>query len=208
MTYHFLRLASRAGFAAGCCGVSLAASGVSCSAARSTTSCSIPLPDQTEESGENFVDDPGEDADPDDERDRRRGPLLLRRPRHPTHLRDEATEKLLRVRRPRRTGRGGRSARGFVHVSHSLYLNSWQGRQDSNLQPTVLETATLPIELLPFALFRFAMRPMTPAPAAVLPQLQALARLDPVFERIVVAPLALGACKHHHHAVFFFRHLT
>lgn len=27
----------------------------------------------------------------------------------------------------------------------------WQGRQDSNLQPTVLETATLPIELLPFS---------------------------------------------------------
>ena len=27
---------------------------------------------------------------------------------------------------------------------------SWQGRQDLNLQPTVLETATLPIELLPY----------------------------------------------------------
>ena len=27
----------------------------------------------------------------------------------------------------------------------------WQGRQDLNLQPTVLETATLPIELLPYA---------------------------------------------------------
>ena len=27
---------------------------------------------------------------------------------------------------------------------------AWQGRQDLNLQPTVLETATLPIELLPF----------------------------------------------------------
>jgi len=26
----------------------------------------------------------------------------------------------------------------------------WQGRRDSNSQPTVLETATLPIELLPF----------------------------------------------------------
>src|SRR5579875_3511939 len=107
MTYHFLRLASRAGFAAGCCGVSLAASGVSCSAARSTTSCSIPLPDQTEESGENFVDDPGEDADPDDERDRqdrRLGPLWRRRPRLSTHLRDEATEKLPRLLHPRPTG--------------------------------------------------------------------------------------------------------
>ena len=29
----------------------------------------------------------------------------------------------------------------------------WQGRQDLNLQPTVLETATLPIELLPFDVF-------------------------------------------------------
>ena len=27
----------------------------------------------------------------------------------------------------------------------------WQGRQDSNLQPTVLETATLPIELHPYS---------------------------------------------------------
>ena len=27
----------------------------------------------------------------------------------------------------------------------------WQGRQDSNLRPTVLETATLPAELLPFS---------------------------------------------------------
>src|SRR5690606_21681251 len=29
---------------------------------------------------------------------------------------------------------------------------SWQGRRDSNSQPTVLETATLPIELLPCCL--------------------------------------------------------
>ena len=29
--------------------------------------------------------------------------------------------------------------------------SAWQGRQDSNLQLTVLETATLPIELLPYA---------------------------------------------------------
>ncbi len=27
---------------------------------------------------------------------------------------------------------------------------AWQGRQDSNLQPTVLETATLPIEPRPY----------------------------------------------------------
>ena len=33
-----------------------------------------------------------------------------------------------------------------------MLLGRWQGRQDSNLQPTVLETVTLPIELLPFVL--------------------------------------------------------
>jgi hypothetical protein len=33
---------------------------------------------------------------------------------------------------------------------HAVSLFLWQGRQDSNLQPTVLETATLPIELLPY----------------------------------------------------------
>ena len=27
---------------------------------------------------------------------------------------------------------------------------SWQGRQDSNLRPMVLETTTLPAELLPY----------------------------------------------------------
>ena len=29
-------------------------------------------------------------------------------------------------------------------------FSDWQGRQESNPQPTVLETAALPIELLPF----------------------------------------------------------
>src|SRR6266496_4331812 len=39
-----------------------------------------------------------------------------------------------------------------TRYSETLTINcqSWQGRQDLNLQPTVLETATLPIELLPF----------------------------------------------------------
>gem|GEM_PF-4916806 len=31
----------------------------------------------------------------------------------------------------------------------------WQGRQDSNLQPTDLESATLPIELLPFDAYNY-----------------------------------------------------
>ena len=35
--------------------------------------------------------------------------------------------------------------------SFCIYDPVWQGRRDSNPQPTVLETATLPIELLPFA---------------------------------------------------------
>ena len=34
-------------------------------------------------------------------------------------------------------------------------LNQQQGRQDSNLQPTVLETATLPIELRPYFKINF-----------------------------------------------------
>jgi hypothetical protein len=34
-------------------------------------------------------------------------------------------------------------------VTRTVSLCHLQGRQDSNLQPTVLETATLPIELRP-----------------------------------------------------------
>lgn len=30
------------------------------------------------------------------------------------------------------------------------YMAIWQGREGSNLQPSVLETAALPIELLPY----------------------------------------------------------
>ena len=32
----------------------------------------------------------------------------------------------------------------------NLFLTGWHGRRDLNPQPTVLETATLPIELLPY----------------------------------------------------------
>ena len=40
----------------------------------------------------------------------------------------------------------------IINITHSILLvNVWQGRQDSNLQPTVLETATLPIELRPYS---------------------------------------------------------
>ena len=31
-----------------------------------------------------------------------------------------------------------------------LPLRFWQGQKDSNPQPTVLETATLPVELYPY----------------------------------------------------------
>lgn len=37
-----------------------------------------------------------------------------------------------------------------VRFGQNSLKSAWQGRQDSNLQPTVLETATLPIELRPY----------------------------------------------------------
>src|SRR5258708_15905100 len=46
----------------------------------------------------------------------------------------------------------GRGDRRCLHFSHVLTLflgPRWQGRRESNPQPAVLETAALPIELLP-----------------------------------------------------------
>ena len=39
----------------------------------------------------------------------------------------------------------------WITLLSTLFL--WQGRQDSNPQPMVLETTTLPIELLPYNAF-------------------------------------------------------
>src|SRR5512136_2143052 len=43
-----------------------------------------------------------------------------------------------------------RRDRPLCHPSARYFFGSWQGVRDSNPQPTVLETATLPIELTPY----------------------------------------------------------
>src|ERR1700676_49799 len=112
---------------------------------------------------------------------------------------------------------------------------AWQGGQDSNLQPAVLETAALPIAPPPSRvrqanppyrtavrqqimsvswarlkeldrLLGFAVRFVAPAEAAILAQLEPLAGLLLVLEGVVVAPLALGASHRNHHPGLFFRH--
>lgn len=58
-----------------------------------------------------------------------------------------------------RTDSGKTQVPGFVSFQTSVSTPSnrvradyeWQGRQDSNLRPTVLETAALPTELLPYS---------------------------------------------------------
>ncbi len=47
-------------------------------------------------------------------------------------------------------GLPGPKTNDFLEVCLPVSRGLWQGGQDSNLQPTVLETATLPIELPPF----------------------------------------------------------
>ena len=56
---------------------------------------------------------------------------------------------------PNQTNKNNPILRGQIdqNALEKAVYTVWQGRQDSNLQPTVLETATLPIELLPFGMF-------------------------------------------------------
>jgi hypothetical protein len=78
----------------------------------------------------------------------------------------------------------------------------WQGRQDLNPQPTVLETATLPIELHPCLrlvatirpnpLFGFLVRRMLLAELAIFVESQTIRIILFVFIRLIVALLALG----------------
>lgn len=92
------------------------------------------------------------------------------------------------------------------------WQNEWQARRDSNPQPTVLETATLPIELRAcdaldcrLLLDRSARLPVqgvAPAGGAVLPQLKPRVLLA-VLRCRVIAPLALLASQRDqnpHHA--------
>jgi hypothetical protein len=53
----------------------------------------------------------------------------------------------------------------------------------------------------------FAMRPVTPAKAAIFLQLEPLAVVLAVLRGVVVAPLALVAGQYGHHTILFFRHL-
>jgi len=55
-------------------------------------------------------------------------------------------------------------------------------------------------------LFGFPVGSVAAAPAAVFAELETVAGLLPVFERVVVSALALGAGHRHHHTVLFFRH--
>ena len=115
-----------------------------------------------------------------------------------------------RRRRSRETIRVARSPRAGALNERPPFKPrafTWQGGQDSNLQPTVLETATLPIAPPPSAakLPLFAVRFMTAAPTAIFAQLQPLGRLYFIFERVVVASLAFGASQRHHHAILFLR---
>jgi hypothetical protein len=117
---------------------------------------------ESEQESEELID--GVRVQPDNrhqgDREHRGGnPLLPRRPRDAPHLRNEAPQKLFRPH-----GAGGtisgtlaRAASGWpIHfVVVTLLKKDWQGGQDSNLQPTVLETATLPIELPPYFVSRW-----------------------------------------------------
>jgi hypothetical protein len=62
------------------------------------------------------------------------------------------------------------------------------------------------LELKGLPLFGFSVGAVAAAPAAVFAELEPFAGFLPVFERVVVSPLALGAGHRHHHTVLFFRH--
>src|SRR6478672_1741107 len=96
---------------------------------------------------------------------------------------------------------GHHSLIGFIYSlrSHSPRVpcpvsRLWQGWRDSNPQPTVLETAALPIRATPLSNERshlsFFVRRVLAAEAAVLRELQLLRVRLLVLRRRVVAPLA------------------
>src|SRR5579859_6661455 len=113
-----------------------------------------------------------DDKDQADRHERRRHPLFAARPRHAFHLRHDRAQAVLERAKAAlaffdaRFGRlipfrivlhilrrlaVGRILDAFHDSRFLLPATYWQGGQDSNLQPTVLETATLPIELPPYA---------------------------------------------------------
>ena len=89
-----------------------------------------------------------------------------------------------------------------IFMSRTLYsslpltsdLLEWQGWRDSNPQPTVLETAALPIRATPLrSHLSFFVRRVLAAEAAVLGQLQLLRVRLLVLRGRVVLPFALTA---------------
>ena len=90
---------------------------------------------------------------------------------------------------------------GFVLTDVIARRWVWQGRQDSNLQPLVLETSALPIELHPYrwwlrpmvSLFCLPVQGVAPISGAVLHQLQAPRVVPLALPRAVRALLADGA---------------
>src|SRR5918995_5639675 len=82
-------------------------------------------------------------------------------------------------------------------------IGRWQGRQDSNLQPLVLETSALPIELHPSGapLLGLPVQLMLPAAWAELVQLQPPRVVPLVLPRAVRALLADGARQRDHGSI-------
>src|SRR5215470_16889875 len=85
---------------------------------------------------------------------------------------------------------GHHSRIGFMSLLSPRCL--WQGWRDSNPQPTVLETAALPIRATPLN-FSFLVRRVLAAEAAILRELQLLGVGLLVLLRRVVPAFALGA---------------
>src|SRR6266540_5929096 len=88
---------------------------------------------------------------------------------------------------------GHHSRIGFIPLSARSFL--WQGWRDSNPQPTVLETAALPIRATPLlgSNFPFLVHRVLAAEAAVLRPLELFGVRLLVLGRRVVATLALRA---------------
>ena len=98
-----------------------------------------------------------------------------------------------------------RAGRIRAIVSSSSFVVGLQGRRDSNPQPPVLETGALPVELRPFATTRsdgrplagLLVRPVSAAPLAELPELDAIRGVPPALHGLVVPTLALFASHRH-----------
>jgi hypothetical protein len=80
----------------------------------------------------------------------------------------------------------------------------WQARRDSNPQPTDLESAALPLELLayPKLLLSFSVRSMLPAEFAILLLFELIRGLLFILGGAVILTLALGTIQPNDNAHF------